>query len=64
MMSLRWDMIHGVALGRDNFHAQLIRLMMKADPSNYARLAKTWPNTAKVYEAWKAGAPIPDLPYD
>ena len=63
-MSLKLDMEHGVAAGSDNFHAQLIRLMQKADAGNYARLKDVFPNTALVYESWYAGGPIPDLPYE
>ena len=63
-MSLKGDMEHGVAAGSDNFRTQLIRLMQKADAENYARLKAAFPNTAEVYEAWHAGQPIPDLPYE
>ena len=63
-MSLKFDMEYGTSAGRDNFHAQLIRLMQKADPGNYARLKAAFPNTAATYEAWHAGQPIPDLPYE
>ena len=63
-MSLLYDMQYGVQRGDDNFHTQLLRLMMKADSDNYARLKKAFPNTATVYEAWKKGEPIPDLPYE
>ena len=63
-MSLKLDMERGVAAGNDNFHAELIRLMQKADPGNYARLKTGFPNTAEVFEAWRAGQPIPDLPYE
>ena len=63
-MSLKLDMEHGVSAGNDNFHAQLIRLMQNADPSNYARLKTGFPNTAGVFEAWRAGQPIPDLAYE
>ena len=63
-MSLKLDMEHGVSAGNDNFHAQLIRLMQNADPSNYARLKTGFPNTAEVFEAWRTGQPIPDLAYE
>ena len=63
-MSLKLDMEHGVTAGNDNFHAQLIRLMQKSDHGNYPRLKAAFPNTAEVYEAWHAGRPIPDLPYE
>ena len=63
-MSLKFDMEHGVQHGNDNFHCQLLRLMMKADMGNLARLSKAFPNTATVFRAWKAGQEIPDLDYE
>ena len=63
-MSLLFDIEHGVMRSADNFHTQLLRLMMKADMGNYARLKQAFPNTAAVYEAWYKGEPIPDLPYE
>lgn len=63
-MSLKDDMEHGVFSGADNFHAQLLRIMMKADSGNLGRLSRAFPHTAKVLSAWKAGESIPDLPYE
>ena len=64
-MSLKFDMEHGVQHhGNDNFHSILLRLMMKADMGNMARLARAFPNTAKVFKAWKDGEEVPDLEYD
>ena len=63
-MSLKMDMEHGLGSGSHNFHTEVIRLMQKADPGNYARLKGAFPNTAAVYEAWCAGEEVPDLPYE
>ncbi len=63
-MGLKYDIEHGVMGGDNNFHTQLLRLMMKADKGNYARLKRAFPNTTAVYEAWYKGEPIPDLPYE
>lgn len=63
-MSLKQDMQYGVHSGKDNFHCQLIQLIMKANPQNKARLAKAFPNTWKVFRAWYFNAEIPDLPYE
>jgi hypothetical protein len=63
-MSLQGDVTHGVQAGSDNFHCELVRLMMKATGGNYDRLAQAFPNTARTYEAWYAGEPIPDLAYE
>jgi len=63
-MSLKFDIERGVNNGNTNFSCQLFRLMQKADMFNYGRLASAFPNAAVVFEAWKAGTDVPDLPYD
>ena len=70
-MSLKFDMeMFGLDAeapidhDRHNFHSELIRLIMKADRMNRAKLFKTYPNTAIVFQAWEAQTEIPDLPYD
>ena len=63
-MSLKFDIEVGVQQGNDNFHCLLIKLMLKADRSNYIRLSQAFPNTHLVIKAWKAGEEIPDLPYE
>jgi len=62
-MSLKID-IDQIHSKNDNFASQLIRLMQKADRRSYEKLARAFPNTAKVYEAWIQGNEIPDLQYD
>ena len=49
----------------DNFSAQLIRLFLKADRVNFARLRQAFPNTAKVVETWKyKGIILDNVPDD
>ena len=64
-MTLALDMEHAVSRADfDNFHVLLIRLMLKADPGNFGRLAKGFPNTAIVVAVWRATGAILDMPYE
>ena len=67
-MSLRHDVKNLNNPEADNFHVQLLRLMMKADPSNRARLERAFPNTAKMLRLWQesptGNEELPDIPYD
>ncbi|MDD5701383.1 MAG: hypothetical protein PHU23_04955 [Dehalococcoidales bacterium] len=47
-----------------NFGSQLLRLVMKADLANKARLREAFPNAVKTVEVWHQTGEIPDLPYD
>jgi hypothetical protein len=41
--------------GADHFTARLLSLMLKADYSNLAKLAKGFPDEAELIEDWKTG---------
>ena len=47
-----------------NFGSQLLRLVMKADLDNLARLRQSFPNAVKTVEQWRETGEIPDLPYE
>jgi hypothetical protein len=47
-----------------NFHAQLFRLIGKADLHNRALIRKGFPNAVKVFEHWQETGEILDLEYD
>lgn len=70
------QVVDGVA---SNFSVMLLRVYMKSDPTNRAKIKALWPNLVAVYESWKNGPPrstiaqnfaphntdhILDLPYD
>jgi hypothetical protein len=65
-MSLQVD-LHFIVNGPDsqtNFGTQLLKLIMKADESNRAKLAKGFPNAVETVREWKATGVIPDLERD
>lgn len=66
-MPLEIDMVNVIKgnFEADNFHAQLIRLFLKADRCNFARLGKAFPNTAKLIHHWqRTGEILKGIPYE
>lgn len=62
---LDWDMAHALIGDADNFHCLLIRLFLKADSDNFARLKSAFPNTERVVAHWRAtGEFLPGVPYE
>jgi hypothetical protein len=46
-------------LSRDNFTAQLFRLIAKADALNLYKLSLGYPNEVKLYRTWMQTRPMP-----
>ena len=73
-MSLKVDVQLLSDLTHDNHAVLMMRLYVKSDIHNKAKIAREWPNLVTVYEAWYNGPEInefckgddhiPDLPYD
>lgn len=65
-MPLKIDM-ENVVHGRsdvDNFSAELLRLIMKADRRNLAKLGHEYPNAVHIVKVYRSTGEIVDLPYD
>jgi len=64
------EVVHEAA---SNFSSMMLRIYIKSDPINRAKIKALWPNLVAVYESWK-NSPSPitknqpdhilDLPYD
>lgn len=65
-MSYKIDLENITVHGNDhtNFGTELLRLVMKADLNNLARLRQAFPNAVKTVEEWRETGEIPDLLYD
>ena len=51
-------------IGIDNFGAELIRLIFKADRINRAKLKQVYPNAVKMVEHYNKTGEILELDYD